>query len=66
MKKILILGINGFIGNQLTKKILKNTDWEIYGMDLESNKLGHSIKNSRLHFTEGRVFKRLAFSVDPQ
>jgi len=55
MKKILILGINGFIGNQLTKKILTSTDWEIYGMDLESNKLGHSIKKPRLHFTEGDI-----------
>lgn len=55
MKKILILGINGFIGNQLTKKILQATDWELYGMDLCSNKLEHSIKNPRLHFTEGDI-----------
>ncbi|MDR1057234.1 MAG: bifunctional UDP-4-keto-pentose/UDP-xylose synthase [Coxiellaceae bacterium] len=55
MKKILILGINGFIGNQLTKKILNSTDWEIYGMDLATNKLDHSIKNGRLHFTEGDI-----------
>lgn len=53
--KILILGINGFIGNQLTKKILASTDWEIYGMDLCSNKLEHSIDNPRLHFTEGDI-----------
>lgn len=55
MKKILILGINGFIGNQLTKKILAATDWEIYGMDLATNKLNHSIKNPRLHFVEGDI-----------
>lgn len=55
MKKILILGINGFIGNQLTKKILADTDWEIYGMDLATNKLGHSLGNPRLHFTEGDI-----------
>ena len=55
MKKILILGINGFIGNQLTKKILADTDWEIYGMDLAVNKLGHSLGNPRLHFTEGDI-----------
>ena len=55
MKKILILGINGFIGNQLTKKILSATNWEVYGMDLASNKLAHSIKNPRLHFTEGDI-----------
>ena len=55
MKKILILGINGFIGNQLTKKILSDTDWEIYGMDLADNKLEHSIDNPRLHFTKGDI-----------
>lgn len=55
MKKILILGINGFIGNQLIKKILSSTDNEIYGMDLTNNKLGHSLANPRLHFTEGDI-----------
>ncbi len=55
MKKILILGINGFIGNQLTKKILSSTKDEIYGMDLANGKLGHSINNPRLHFTEGDI-----------
>lgn len=54
-KQILILGINGFIGNCLTKKILTDTDWEVYGMDLDTNKLEHSIKNPRLHFTEGDI-----------
>lgn len=55
MKKILILGINGFIGNQLTKKILASTDWEVYGMDLATNKLAHSIDNPHLHFTKGDI-----------
>jgi nucleoside-diphosphate-sugar epimerase len=55
MKKILILGINGFIGNQLTKKILADTDWEVYGMDLADNKLGHSLDNPRLHFAKGDI-----------
>ena len=32
--KILILGVNGFIGNALTRRILSTTDWEVYGMDL--------------------------------
>jgi nucleoside-diphosphate-sugar epimerase len=51
--KILILGINGFIGNQLTRKILHSTNWEVYGIDLAAHKLDHSIRNSRLHFFEG-------------
>jgi nucleoside-diphosphate-sugar epimerase len=55
VKKVLILGINGFIGNQLTRQILAKTDWEVYGMDLAINKLEHSINNPRLHFTEGDI-----------
>ncbi|EKE01368.1 MAG: hypothetical protein ACD_21C00150G0004 [uncultured bacterium] len=55
MKTVLILGINGFIGNQLTKKILADTDWEVYGMDLAANKLEHSLDNPRLHFTKGDI-----------
>ena len=37
--KILILGVNGFIGNALTRRILTTTDWEVYGLDLDSDKL---------------------------
>lgn len=33
MKKILITGINGFIGHHMCEAIIKNTDWHIYGMD---------------------------------
>ncbi len=52
-KKILILGINGFIGSNLSRNILKNTDWEIYGLDLASNNLTALLDNPRFHFTEG-------------
>jgi nucleoside-diphosphate-sugar epimerase len=53
--KICILGVNGFIGNALTRAILKNTDWEIYGLDIASNKLEESLGNPRFHFKEGDV-----------
>ncbi|PIQ10884.1 MAG: NAD-dependent epimerase/dehydratase family protein, partial [Hydrogenophilales bacterium CG18_big_fil_WC_8_21_14_2_50_58_12] len=36
MKKVLILGVNGFIGHHLSKRILETTDWEVYGMDMYS------------------------------
>ena len=39
MKKILILGINGFIGHHLSKRIVETTDWEIYGMDMHNERL---------------------------
>jgi nucleoside-diphosphate-sugar epimerase len=52
---ILILGVNGFIGNALTRRILETTDWHVYGMDLSDNKLEHSIGNPRFHFLEGDI-----------
>lgn len=56
-KKILILGINGFIGNQLTRRILINNNWEVYGMDLASNKLEDILNHPRLHFVQGDITK---------
>jgi nucleoside-diphosphate-sugar epimerase len=53
--KILILGVNGFIGNALTKRILADTDWEVFGMDLDDGKLGASLENPRFHFVEGDI-----------
>ncbi|HWQ08376.1 MAG TPA: bifunctional UDP-4-keto-pentose/UDP-xylose synthase, partial [Holophaga sp.] len=52
---ILILGVNGFIGNALTRRILATTDWDVYGMDLSDNKLGGSLANPRFHFLEGDI-----------
>ena len=53
--KILILGVNGFIGNALTRRILDTTDWEVHGLDMSTDKLGHSIGNPRFHFLEGDI-----------
>ncbi|HEX9883863.1 MAG TPA: bifunctional UDP-4-keto-pentose/UDP-xylose synthase [Desulfobaccales bacterium] len=53
--KILILGVNGFIGNALTRRILHNRDWEVYGMDLYSNKLDQALDHPRFHFLEGDI-----------
>lgn len=54
-QKVLILGINGFIGNALTERILRDTDWEVYGMDMAADKLSGSINNPRFHFVEGDI-----------
>lgn len=54
-KKVLILGINGFIGSNLTEAILNKTDWEVYGMDLACNKLENIVNHKRCHFTEGDI-----------
>jgi nucleoside-diphosphate-sugar epimerase len=53
MKKVLILGINGFIGHHLAKQILDTTDWHIYGLDMSASRIGHLLDHPRLHFTEG-------------
>lgn len=53
--KILILGVNGFIGSTLTDKILATTNWEVYGMDMDSDKLENAINHERFHFVEGDI-----------
>ncbi len=53
--KILILGVNGFIGSNLTRRILSGTDWELYGMDLSYSKLEDLVGQSRFHFLEGDI-----------
>src|SRR5512147_1211494 len=53
--KVLILGVNGFIGNALTRRILDTTDWEVHGLDMSTDKLGHSIGNPRFHLLEGDI-----------
>jgi nucleoside-diphosphate-sugar epimerase len=55
MKKVLILGINGFIGHHLTQRILESTDWHVYGMDMASNRLGEMVNHPRMHFFEGDI-----------
>ncbi|HPS77032.1 MAG TPA: bifunctional UDP-4-keto-pentose/UDP-xylose synthase [Thermoanaerobaculaceae bacterium] len=52
---ILILGVNGFIGNALTRRILGTTDWDVFGMDLSDSKLEHSLGHPRFHFLEGDI-----------
>jgi nucleoside-diphosphate-sugar epimerase len=53
--KILILGVNGFIGNSLTEHILKHEDWEVYGMDMSSDKLDRCLGHERFRFVEGDI-----------
>jgi nucleoside-diphosphate-sugar epimerase len=55
MKKILILGVNGFIGHHLTSRILETTDWDVFGMDLSSGRLGDLVDHPRMHFFEGDI-----------
>lgn len=55
MKRILILGVNGFIGHHLSRRIIASTDWEVYGMDMQNDRLGEVINHPRFHFFEGDI-----------
>jgi nucleoside-diphosphate-sugar epimerase len=55
MKKILILGVNGFIGHHLSKRILETTDWQVYGMDMQSERVSEWLGHERFHFFEGDI-----------
>ena len=55
MKKILILGVNGFIGHHLSKRIIESTDWEVYGMDMQTDRVSDLLPEKRFHFFEGDI-----------
>jgi nucleoside-diphosphate-sugar epimerase len=55
MKKLLILGVNGFIGHHLSEAVLRETDWHVYGMDLESDRVAQLLSHPRFHFFEGDI-----------
>ena len=53
--KILILGVNGFIGSNLSKFIIEQRDWEVYGMDIGCSKIQDLLEHPRFHFVEGDI-----------
>ncbi len=55
MRKILILGVNGFIGHHLSNRIIENTDWEVHGMDMFSERVSDLLDNKRFNFFEGDI-----------
>ena len=55
MKRILILGVNGFIGHHLSKRIIASTDWEVYGMDMQTDRIEDLLPEKRFHFFEGDI-----------
>ena len=55
MRRILILGVNGFIGHHLSQRIVAATDWEIYGMDMQTDRIADLMTEKRFHFFEGDI-----------
>ncbi|OPY05462.1 MAG: Bifunctional polymyxin resistance protein ArnA [Syntrophorhabdus sp. PtaB.Bin184] len=53
--RLLVLGVNGFIGNALAEHVLNETDWEIYGLDIRNDKLGECLGHERFHYVEGDI-----------
>lgn len=53
--RVLILGVNGFIGNHLTERLLKDDNYEIYGMDIGTDAITRFLDCPRFHFVEGDI-----------
>jgi UDP-4-amino-4-deoxy-L-arabinose formyltransferase / UDP-glucuronic acid dehydrogenase (UDP-4-keto-hexauronic acid decarboxylating) len=54
-QSVLILGVNGFIGNALSQRLLDSGKYEVHGMDLRSNYIQHLIDEPDFHFEEGDI-----------
>ncbi|MCD6297087.1 MAG: bifunctional UDP-4-amino-4-deoxy-L-arabinose formyltransferase/UDP-glucuronic acid oxidase ArnA, partial [Deltaproteobacteria bacterium] len=54
-KSVLILGVNGFIGNALSKRLLESGKYEVHGMDLHSNSIECLLDKPGFHFDEGDI-----------
>ncbi|AUG98844.1 bifunctional UDP-4-amino-4-deoxy-L-arabinose formyltransferase/UDP-glucuronic acid oxidase ArnA [Pectobacteriaceae bacterium C52] len=53
--RVLILGVNGFIGNHLTERLLQEDGYEIFGLDISSDAIARFLDNPRFHFVEGDI-----------
>lgn len=53
--KVLILGVNGFIGSSLTERILRDTNWEVFGMDIGQDKIREVAHDPRFRYVEGDI-----------
>lgn len=53
--KILILGVDGFIGHHLSRRILAETEWQVFGMDMNCSRVAAFMEHPRFHFCEGDI-----------
>lgn len=54
--RIFIIGVNGFIGNAFLGRILRDTDWNVTGIDLEKDRLGPKmLGDPRFEFHVGDI-----------
>ncbi len=52
---VLILGVNGFIGNALSERLLQSKKYVVHGMDLHSDKIARLIGQPDFFFDEGDI-----------
>ncbi|MFO1294071.1 MAG: bifunctional UDP-4-keto-pentose/UDP-xylose synthase [Rubrivivax sp.] len=55
MRKILILGVNGFIGHHLTRRLVDAGDWQVFGMDMHAERVAPWLGHPRFHYFEGDI-----------
>lgn len=53
--RVLILGVNGFIGNHLSERLLRDDRYEIYGLDIGSDAIERLRSHANFHFVEGDI-----------
>lgn len=54
-KQVLILGVDGFIGNALSERLLESEKYEVHGMDLRSHSIGRFMGRPGFHYDEGDI-----------
>lgn len=53
--RVLILGVNGFIGSALSERLLAGGRHEVFGLDLRSDNIGHLLGRPGFEFREGDI-----------
>lgn len=53
--RVLILGVNGFIGNHLSQRLLGAGNYEVYGLDIGSDAVERFRSRPDFHYVEGDI-----------
>ena len=62
--KILILGVNGFIGSHLSERLLADPRWEVTGFDLAGDYVARWAHHPRFTFRQGDIFREDAWLAE--
>lgn len=60
-QRIFIVGVNGFIGNALVRRILGNSNWSVVGIDLYRDNIADLLDNSAFDFLQGDLMQQRAW-----